>query len=138
MSSAEEGFCQGAEAYLVASLSDLPREVAGSLSWVTADLGRDSDVIETVLGYSRVENPSRREWVAAATRLDHGDAILPAGGVFIREQAPACSRTDTGATQLFDHRCQVVLTDAIAELLSVTRGTRPRVTLSAPGTRIMP
>ena len=62
----------GAEEIYVAYLHYLLRGETGSLSVVEAYLGRDSDVIETVLGYSRVDD--LRSSARAGSRTD---AIKP-------------------------------------------------------------
>jgi hypothetical protein len=81
----------GAEEIYVAYLHYLLRGETGSLSVVEAYLGRDSDVIETVLGYSRVDDLRLSARAGSrTTSLSHGHAILPARGVLFRAQAPAC------------------------------------------------
>jgi hypothetical protein len=58
----------GAEEIYVVYLHYLLRGETGSLSVVEAYLGRDSDVIETVLGYSRVDD--LRSSARAGSRTD--------------------------------------------------------------------
>ena len=115
-SPAEEGLCQGERQIYIAFLRCLLRGEPGSLSEAEAYLGRDSDVIETVLRYSRVDD--LRSWA----RVGSCTVIKPWRRHIARSRrSVACASarvTDTLNGSTIDHRFPVALTN---ECLTATR-----------------